>query len=250
MKRLITVVVIAAIGFYVAWPAWSAYRIATAVTNQDEDALARKVDFPSVQDSLRPVAMAEIAKRIDKEAGALGPLGQALATNLKAQMGGKIVEQVLASIVTPRSVIRIAHEGGDIAASVEKAIGEAAGQLKGVGSASGSDAPSSAGGLRGILGQAVGGGVGAGEIAGMAGKVFGAQKSVDAAPAAPSTATATAPASKRSFGLGNVKGFGMAGPLSFNIAVAREASQPNADATIGMSFTGGDWKLTRVVPKI
>ena len=251
MKRWIALFVVAVLGFYVAWPVWSGYRIATALTNKDEAALASKVDFAAVQESLRPVAMAEIAKEIDKKTSALGPLGQALGANLKSQMGGKIVDQVLASVVTPQSVIRIAHEGGDISASVQKAIGEAAGQMKDVAGAPKADAPSGGGGLGGLLGQAMGAaGAGAGDLGGLAGKVFGAQKPAEAAaPTATPVATAK-PAAKRQFGLGNIKGFSMAGPVGFNIAIARDASQPKVDATIGMSFTGGDWKLTRVVPNL
>ena len=42
----------------------------------------------------------------------------------------------------------------------------------------------------------------------------------------------------------------MAGPFGFDVDVARDATQEKADARIGMSFTGGDWKLTRVVPAL
>jgi Protein of unknown function (DUF2939) len=250
VKRLILLLVIAALGFYVAWPAWSAYRIATAVTNQDEPALAGKIDFPSLQESLRPVATSEIGKRIDKETATLGPLGQALAANLKSQMGAKIIDQVLATVVTPRSIIRIANEGGDIAASVEKALSEAAGQVKGASGSTGAtstDVPSRTGGVAGIFGQAVGGA----DVAGMAGKVLGGAAKPSSSPATePVAKTEPVAASKRAFGLGNIKGFSMAGPLSFNLAIARDAAQPKADATIGMSFTGGDWKLTRIVPNL
>lgn len=249
MKRLILLLIVAGLGFYVAWPAWSAYRIATAVTNQDEPALAAKIDFPSLQESLRPVATTEIGKRIDKETATLGPLGQALAANLKAQMGAKIIDQVLATVVTPRSIIRIANEGGDIATSVEKALSEAAGQVKGASGATGApstDAPGRTGGLAGIFGQAVGGG----DVAGMAGKALGGLPKPTAPVAETSATPAPTTGQKRSFGLGNIKGFSMAGPLSFNLAIARDASQPKVDATLGMSFTGFDWKLTRLVPNL
>lgn len=250
MKRLIFLLAVAVLGFYVAWPAWSVYRIATAVTDQDETALAGKIDFAALQESLRPVAMTEIGKRIDKETASLGPLGQAVAANLKSQMSGKIVDQVLAAVVTPRAIIRIANEGGDLAASVEKAMSEATGQTKGPSGAP-TDAPNRAGGLGGIFGQAVEGA----EIAGVAGKAFGNMTESNAAKSAPPATETVAKSEasrgpKRTFGLGNIKGFGMAGPLSFNVAVARDASQSKPDATVGMSFTGGDWKLTRVVPNL
>ena len=99
------------------------------------------------------------------------------------------------------------------------------------------------------------GAVGGGDLAGAAGKMFGGgAKTSDAAPAstpAPATSpAAAAPTAKRSFGLGNIKGFHMAGPFGFDVDVARDATQEKADARIGMSFTGGDWKLTRVVPAL
>lgn len=264
MRRLLGLLILAALGFYVAWPAWSGYRIAEALSAKDAGGLEGKIDFPSVRESLRPVVTAEMGKRIDQEMRALGPLGQTLGQTLdgdmKTQMQGKLVDQMLMAIVTPDNVIRIAHEGGNIAATVEKILGEAAGQIGALtaGAAPGNATPSGGGGggIGGMLGQVLGGatggapGGGGGDLAGILGKALGGmKKSADAAPAAPETKSGATPA-KRSFGLGNLKGFGFDGPLAFYASVARDAAQPKADGTIGMSFTGGDWKLTRVVPNI
>ena len=256
MRRLLSLIVLAALGFYVAWPAWSAYKIATALSASDAAALEGKVDFPSVRESLRPAVTAEIEKRIDAETKSMGAAGQLLGGDLKKQMLPKLVEQVLAQVVTSERVIKIAHDGGDIAKSVEKVLGEAAGQMGAVvggGGAGQSGGGSSGGGLGGVLGQVLGGVTGGGaagggtDLAGIAGKVLGGmKKSGDAAPAAADAK----PAAKRSFGLGNLKSFGFSGPLGFDLSVARDAAQPKADATVGMSFTGGDWKLTRVVPNL
>ena len=257
VKRLLALFVVAILVFYVAWPAWSGYRLATALSNKDAGTLESTVDFPSVRESLRPAVTDGIDKRMTKEIATLGPLGQALGGDVKKQMLPQLVEQVLSAIVTPDNVIRIAHEGGDMAASVEKILADAAGQLGAVAGApaeSGSDGNSSAsGGPGGVLGQVLGAAGGAGtaaggggDLAGMAGKVLGGLKK----PAGNAPASSTAPAAKRSFGLGNIKGFGFAGPLGFNVAVARDASQANADGTLGMSFTGGSWKLTRVIPNL
>ena len=252
MKRLIGLLVVLVLGFYVAWPAWSAYRIATALTNRDETALGDKVDFPSVRASLKPLAMAEIGRRIDKETGVLGPMGQAIAANLKAQMSGQFVDQILEAAVTPRSVIRVANDGGDIASSIEKAVSEASGKFGGAGgSVSGGTVPS-AGGLGGLLGQAAGA-TPSGAIGAVAGHVMGRETKAEVKPVEPAQAAQTAPSpsgAKRSFGLGNIKGFSMAGPFGFNIAVARDVSQSKAEAVVGMSFTGTDWKLARVVPNL
>ena len=243
VKRLIMLLIVALVGFYVAWPAWSGYRIATAVTNQDEDLLASKADFPAIRESLRPVATVEIGKLVDKQAGSLAPVAAALGADLKKQLLGTIVDQALATAVTPQAVIRIANDRGEIAAAIEKVIAEVAGQV-------GAKAGTPAGNIGGILGQVMGTGS-SGDLGGMAGKIFGSTKKPEAAlgtaPARPAAATKEA-APKRSFGLANIKGFHMAGPFGFDVDVARDATQSKADATIGMSFSGSDWKLTRVVP--
>ena len=66
MRRLISLVVLAALGFYVAWPAYSLYRIRGALDAQDQQVLAAKVDFDSVRESLKPYATAEMMKGIGK----------------------------------------------------------------------------------------------------------------------------------------------------------------------------------------
>jgi hypothetical protein len=207
---------------------------------------------------LRPVVTAEMGKRIDKEMQNLGPLAQSIGGDLKTKMQGQLVDQVLATVVTPANVIRIAHDGGNIAASVEKVLGEAAGQIGAVaGGGALAGKASGGGGLGGILGGVLGGTPGAGgasggDLAGILGKALGGmKKSAETAPAAaPADPKSAAPAGKRSFGLGNLKAFGFDGPLSFYASVAKDASAPKADGTVGMSFTGGDWKLTRVVPNL
>ncbi len=260
MRRLIGLLILAALGFYVAWPAWSGYRIAQALSAKDAAALDGKIDFPSVRESLRPVVSAEMGKRIDQELRGLGPLAQTMGSDVKAQMQGKLVDQILAAVVTPSNVIRIAHEGGNVSAAVEKILGEAAGQIGAMTGSGGAGNPAGAGsgggGMGGILGQVLGsatGGAtsGAGpDLAGVLGKALGGiKKSGEAAPSAPDTKSGPAPAN-RSFGLGNLKAFGFDGPLSFYASVARDAAQPKADGTVAMSFTGGDWKLTRVIPNL
>jgi Protein of unknown function (DUF2939) len=264
MKRLLGLIIVAALGFYVAWPAWSGYKIAQALSASDAGALESKIDFPAVRESLRPVVAAEMGKRIDKEMQNLGPLAQSIGGDLKKKMQGQLVDQVLATIVTPANVIKIAHDGGDIAKSVEKVLAETAGQLGAVaggGAPAGGATAAGAGGLGGLLGGVLGGATGAAgaagtggvDIGGLLGKALGgAKKPAEAAPAAPAAADpkTAAAGGKRSYGLGNLKGFGFEGPLSFYASVAKDASAPKADGTVGMSFTGGDWKLTRVVPNL
>ena len=101
-----------------------------------------------------------------------------------------------------------------------------------------------------MFGQLKGAPGATGDVAGMAGKVLGGMAPAEAKPAAPAAPPNSAPTAKRSFGLGNIKGFRMAGPLGFEVDVARDAAQSKSDGTVGVSFTGGDWKLTRVVPNL
>jgi hypothetical protein len=256
MKRLIGLIILAALGFYVAWPAWSGYKIAQALSASDSGALEGKIDFPAVRESLRPVVTAEMSKRIDKEMQNLGPLAQSIGGDVKKKMQAQLVDQVLATIVTPANVIKIAHDGGNIAGSVEKVLAEAAGQL---GAVAGGGA-AAGGGIGGLLGGVLGGAAGTAgagaasgvDIGGLLGKALGeAKKPAEAAPAPVAADPKAASAGgKRSFGLGNLKGFGFEGPLSFYASLAKDASAVKADGTVGMSFTGGDWKLTRVVPNL
>ncbi len=261
MIRLLGLVIVAALGFYVAWPAWSGYRIAQALSASDASALEGKIDFPAVRASLRPVVAAEMSKRIDKEMQSLGPLAQSIGGDLKTKMQGQLVDQVLATVVTPANVIKIAHDGGDIAKSVEKVMAEAAGQMGAVagGGATAGGAASGGGGIGGLLGGVLGGATGAAgaggasgvDIGGLLGKALGGKKAAEAEPAPAAADAKAAPAAgKRSFGLGNLKAFGFEGPLSFYASVAKDASAAKADGTVGMSFTGGDWKLTRVTPNL
>jgi Protein of unknown function (DUF2939) len=263
MKRLIGLIILAALGFYVAWPAWSGYKIAQALSASDSGALEGKIDFPAVRESLRPVVTAEMSKRIDKEMQNLGPLAQSIGGDLKKKMQGQLVDQVLATVVTPANVIKIAHDGGNIAGSVEKVLAEAAGQLGAVaggGATGGAIAGGAGGGIGGLLGGVLGGAAGTAgagaaggvDIGGLLGKALGgAKKPAEAAPApAAADPKAASAGGKRSFGLGNLKGFGFEGPLSFYASLAKDASAAKPDGTVGMSFTGGDWKLTRVVPNL
>jgi hypothetical protein len=51
-----------------------------------------------------------------------------------------------------------------------------------------------------------------------------------------------------SYGLRNVKHFGMVGPFRFAIGVAKDAAASEPDVTV--EFTGLDWKVTAVRPRL
>jgi hypothetical protein len=246
MKKIIALVVLGLLGFYVAWPAWSGYRMAQALGDGDEALLAAKIDFPSVRESLRPVVTAEVEKNVQKQAGQ--GLGALLTGDFKAQLVPKLVDVVLEKVVTPSNVIRIAKEGGDIAGSVERILMEEMNKAGGIPGlpklpGSGSGGPALPGGL-GTLG-----GLGAaGSQFGIPGLPGGGQPKAALPPAAP--APTASGDKKSSFGLSNIKSFGLDGPLGYRVAVAKDPAGSKPDLTAGMRFTGFDWKLTTLIPNL
>jgi Protein of unknown function (DUF2939) len=260
MKKLIGLLVLALLGFYVVWPAWSGYQIYTALNDKDASLLERKIDFPSVRDSIRPVVTGEVEKQVDqqlKQAG--GGLGAAIGGDLKKQLMPKMVDLVLQTVITPANVIRIASEGGDAASTVRKIFEEqmakAGGmpgmpKLGGAGGIGGVAIPGGAGGGLGGLGGIVnqmGGLPGLPGLGGAAPQVPAATPSTAKPAAAPAPTTA---AGKTKFGFANIKSFGFNGPLGFKIAIAKDPAASTPDVTAGMSFSGFDWKVTEVIPRI
>jgi len=218
--------------------------------------LAAKVDFPAVRESMRPAVSVAVERELDvqmKQAG--GGLGGLLGGDLKKQLLPQLVDSVLATVVTPENIIKIASEG-DAAGSVRRILsekmGDIAGKLPGLPGGGGAGGGGSGAIIPGL--PAAAGGLGQlGDLAKQMG--IGGQGPVPAAQA-PQPAPAAAPpvsksgASPASFGVGNIKGFSFDGPLGFAISVARDASQSAPDLTAGMSFTGGDWKITKVIPRL
>ena len=251
MKKLFALVILGLLGFYVAWPAWSGYKLAMALRDGDAATLESKVDFPSVRQSLRPVVAAEVEKGISRQGGGL------LTGELKQQLMPKLVDTVLEKFVTPANVIRIAKDGGNVAGTVEKIMME---EMSKAGGIPGLKLPGGAGGggmpgLPGGLGTIAGAGAAATQlgIPGLPG--MGGGQPAAPAPAAPAPAAAPPKAAEgagkpTSFGLGNIKNFGFDGPLGYTVAVAKDAASAKPDVTAGMRFTGFDWKLTSVVPNL
>jgi Protein of unknown function (DUF2939) len=254
MKKLIALVVLALLGFYVAWPAWSGYRIASALASKDTALLESKIDFPSVRESLRPVVTGEVEKEISKQAG--GGLGGLLSGDFKKQIVPQLVDTILAKVVTGENVIRIVGEGGDVAGSVQKILMEQMSKMGGIPGLPGFGGGAGGGGL-----SIPGGSGGLGALGGiLAGKglpgglpSFGGGQAQAPAASAPPVVTTTpsgAPAAKAAFGLANIKRFALTGPAGYAVSVAKDANSSKADATASMAFTGFDWKITSVVPHL
>ncbi len=251
MKRIAVVVLLALIGFYAAWPAWSGYRIKTAIETENEPLLESKIEFPAVRGALKPLVTAELERTIAQALKDAGPLGGLIGGQLKGDMVGRMVDSVMNSIVTPANVIKIAHDGKNLKESVEKVVKE---QLGGLG-----------GGLGGVLGGGRSGGSEgqkpAGGLGGLGGVLekFGKRPTGGGEPGkapeaetkpAPSSGQAGATPAKRSFGLSNIKRVSINSPVSFSVGVARKPEATEPDVTAEMRFTGFDWKVVSLIPRL
>jgi len=213
MKKLLAILVILVLAFYVAWPAWSAYRIRAAVEARDVPALAAGIDFPSVRASLREAARRKIAEIY--VAPQAGPTSPVLADRLRQEAAARLVETALEGLVTAESLAQILAEGGPLKDSVERMLRD---HMARGGRTAAPSAPGSVGaGKRGPVVRTV------------------------------SDAQTPAPAG---YGLGNVKSFGFSGPFAYRIGVAKYASATEPDVIVVFGFTGLDWKVTGLEPRL
>jgi Protein of unknown function (DUF2939) len=210
MKKYLAVLVILLLAFFVAWPAWSIYQIQSAIQAKDADALARKIDFPSVRASLRSAAAQKIAELYVPPASA--PSSPALLERMKQDTVARVVDATLETLVAPDTLIGLVSEGGQLKDSVERA-------------------------LRDQIGR---GGSPARTVPGASAKKGGPVRTVSSAEEAPA----------REVGLQNIKGFAIDGPFRYVLGVAKYASASQADATVDLSYTGLDWKITAVRPRL
>jgi hypothetical protein len=135
MKKLslLILVLVLGLGYYVAWPAWSAYELQAAIKTRDLATLARKIDFPSVRTSLRASAVEKLAELRDRPNSPAG----AITSERNSKEGTPIVDQLLERTATPDGLLRITREEGPLRASVERLFrehmnraGEGAAQVK------------------------------------------------------------------------------------------------------------------------
>jgi hypothetical protein len=211
MKKYLALLVILLLAFFVAWPAWSVYQIQSAIQAKDVDALARKIDFPSVRASLRTAAAQRIAELYVPPASA--PSSPALLERMKQDTVARVVDATLETLVAPDTLIGLVSEGGQLKDGVERALRD---QISRGGSPA-RTVPGSAGAKKG-----------------------GPVRTVSSAEEAPA----------REVGLQNIKGFAIDGPFRYVLGVAKYASASQADATVDLSYTGLDWKVTAVRPRL
>ncbi len=246
MKTLSFLAFLAGLVFYVCWPAYSGYEIKTSLNTHDASRLAAKVDFPSVRQSLRPAVTAKVEKVLAETLRNAGPARATLTEDLKARLVPRVVDAVLAGLVTPDMLIRVHEQGGNLKDAIDSIVAERALTADGIG------------GL--IAGLQVGEGVEAGDNVELGslkqiaeklgvdpnaalGGVFGKK-----AEAPPPPKPAELKMSVPRYGLENIKRFGVTGLLRVSVAVARDPRARKPDLTAEMGFIDGDWKLTALVP--
>jgi hypothetical protein len=232
MKRLIALALLLLVGFYVAWPAWSGYQI-----------------HQSIQAKNSGLVTAKIGEGLDKFQAQSGAAG-ALIGQLKGDMIPKIVDSTLSSMVNAETVMRIANEGGSVKEALEKIMREQLGRngLPAGGGASGGGMPSLPGGLGGLLG---GSGGAVGDLLGKVGRPKSPVRDVtEEAKPAPAADPASGDKAKAKFSLANIKTFRLSGPFRYVVGVAKDPAATEADVTAEITFTGGDWKVTGLVPKL
>lgn len=224
MRRILILLVLMAAGFWIAWPAFSGYRIHAALKAGDAATLNGTIDFASVRASLRPIVAKEVEKRLAEQLTASGPGGAALRGEITKQLLPAAVEGVLVGLVTPESAIRLYRDGGALRDGLTRLISEQSAKAGGL------DKLAGAGGLERVLG----------------GKKSPVTDITDRADGA----KPQQPAPAQGFGPGNIKSFAFNGPLAMRIGVAGDAAATEPELTAELSFRGLDWKLTGLEPRL
>lgn len=264
MKRLILLVVLLAIGFYVAWPAFTGYRIYQGLEGNDPAMLAAKIDFPSVRQSMRGPVMAQVNTRIESIMKDLGPATKLVGDQIPKDNIEKIIEGALETVVEPKRIAEIYSSGGDLNAAIKDAVLSEIDKMGGLASvlkldkllAQGGDAPSGGGDT--IGGIKIPGGLGGllknkevrEVVGGLAGKV-GLDPAKMAGKLFPSRdGKAGGTAGKPAYGLGNIKNFAFPSPTAMQVGVARSPSASDPEVTAEIAFRNYDWRVTKLIPNL
>lgn len=244
MRSLGSIGFAAVLAFYVAWPLYAGYDIKSSLDGHNVEALNARVDFASVRTSLKPSVTAKVDKVVSDALRKTGTVGGAIADRFKAQVMPRIVDGVLATLVTPEMMIRIHASGRSLKEALDGLVLERASQTQGIG-----------GGLMIVSGDETEGGRSRiEEIAGALGidskKALGGAGAQDAASGAAGSAALPAKSGPLpKYGLGNIKHFSLNGPLGLSIGVSRDAAGRKPELTADLSFVDGSWKLTGLTPE-
>ncbi len=246
MRLLGTGGVAAALAFYVAWPLYAGYEIRNSLDGHNVETLNARIDFPSVRISLRPAVAAKVDKVIDDALRKAGTAGGALGEKLKESITPRIVDGVLATLVTPEMLIRIHASGKTLKEVLESLVVERAGQTQGLGGFM-VVPEDQQGGPQSKLEQIAGGyGIDLKKVLGGGAASEAVDQAAAPRPVLPALNEARA---KPKYGLGNIKHFSLTGPLDLTIGVSRDASARKPELTADLTFVDGTWKITGLVPE-
>ncbi len=226
MSRIGALILLILAAFYVAWPAYTGYRIAGALDAGDTAVLESAIDFPSVRQSLRPAVAEKVDQSLKSALKSGGSGGSVLLDQVRKDVTPKIVDGALDGLVTPQALIRIHKDGRSFKDTIERTVAERPELVAQIG-----------GLIGGLLGRDI---PGLPKPAATAGNGSGQ---------AARTAGGTKPEGT-SLGLGNIKSVALDGPWAISVGVARDAKVSEPDVTATFGFTGTDWRLTGLVPKL
>lgn len=260
MKKLLALVV-ALLGFYVAWPAYTGYEIHAALEADDADLLDRKIDFPQVRQSIREPVMVQIEDRIGQILGNIGAAIGVTADDVDMNRIGAIVDGALAEVIAPNRLGGIYRRGGDVTGEIQQAVlrqieksgGFASLLSKGTtgGDSSGSGVNVSIGGIN--ISDGIGGLLNSGSSGNVlsdVAKQLGGSGGDLAGQLFPKSGAASngTRSGRGAFGIANIKSFGFVGPLGMEVGIAKNGEAQAPDVTARMNFQDLDWKLTRLTP--
>jgi len=214
MRRVLAaglIIVLALGGFYVAWPAWNARQIRNAIEANDPAALERSIDFVSVRARAKPLVADQMQRTLDDLRQKAGPIGAAIAGQLKESLGGRIADAAIDRILTPENVVRFVRQGKDLRRVWKEVAGEV-----------GTRRPESPGSE--------------GEPARPSTPAPGLPEGRDAPP--------------RKFTRANIKSYRITGPLTLEVGIARDASAVEPDVVAELAFTGTGWMVVGLVPRL
>jgi hypothetical protein len=90
------------VGSYVAWPYWSAVQLRKSLEVGDAVAVSRRVDWPSLRDSMRGLLSAEMTRTMNTEDLKENPFG-----GLAMALGVSLVDRMVDAMVTPQGLVSL-----------------------------------------------------------------------------------------------------------------------------------------------
>lgn len=242
MKKLLFLIILGVLAFYAAWPAYSLYQIVDGVRAPDEAKLQQKIAWGPLRQSLHAPVTERVKQEIGNQSKGRGLEG-ALAGELGKNVAPQLVEQILDAYVTPKGIITLAANGGNIDMS-KLGIGNLVQKF-----GDNSNPGETSGGIGDLLEAAK-------ELVSSipGGKEFVAttlseySKDLSKIITDESEEATEKDGKAIIYGPDNIKSFEFTGPTSFEVGIAKSPTAKKADLIAGMRFIDNDWKLDKIVP--